>query len=464
MPPSKGTGLPRRSRPRTLFDLGVVLTPRVWSPIFAADPELKPRIERIPEATNLLTAPKTYLEGLDRLALSGKQAGWSDPALAEVMSCLLRNTASRFESVELWIRVHRPDDHEAVCDCIEVFPPDDVIILRRLPRQGSQKIVFEASWGLRQKTIILKRLLVKDRLSRELHSHPLENVHPNIIKTYTLRNRSGEDFLVEERLQTVLNDQWRSNGAEQTALLLHDIGSALAYLEGRQLVHGDVKPDNVGLDSGRFILLDFGVCRQAADLVLKTSATGSLRTRAPELLLEEKPQSWQSDVWALGATVCSAASGRFPLVDPTDKVPRISEPEPRAVFESTLRERAGREYSPRIENVISNIPAERLKDLLSKMLSKAPSDRPHSAEVVDMIRKAVPHAVPDHEAPGRSFLSPTEEAKSILAMWSPMGAFEAMPLDRRERLRQRLEELKQRVTGDRMLTAGIQALTEALSG
>ena len=50
------------------------------------------------------------------------------------------------------------------------------------------------------------------------------------------------------------------------------------------LVHGDIKPDNIGKKEGRFVLLDFGICRSAEKFTADTTATGSLRTRAPELL------------------------------------------------------------------------------------------------------------------------------------------------------------------------------------
>ena len=153
--------------------------------------------------------------------------------------------------------------------------------MRRLPQQGSQKIVFEASWGLYQKTVILKKLLNPEiLLHREMQSFPLStNEHPNIIKTYTLSNRS-ETFLVEDKIRT-LDDTWTSHGTEETALLIHDIAAALCYLDDKGLVHGDIKPDNIGLDQRRFVLLDFGICRPASEFVGAYAATGSLRTRAP---------------------------------------------------------------------------------------------------------------------------------------------------------------------------------------
>ena len=86
--------------------------------------------------------------------------------------------------------------------------------------------------------------------------------HPNIIETHCLTNNQGEKFLAEELLPIVLNDDWTSSGVQEAANLLYDISSALNYIhEELKLVHGDIKPDNIGNKDGRYILLDFGICR-----------------------------------------------------------------------------------------------------------------------------------------------------------------------------------------------------------
>jgi hypothetical protein len=60
-------------------------------------------------------------------------------------------------AVARWIRSH-PNEPEAVEDCLNVDPPDEVTIIRVLSRAGSQKLVFLASWNLTQRQVVLKRL------------------------------------------------------------------------------------------------------------------------------------------------------------------------------------------------------------------------------------------------------------------------------------------------------------------
>jgi serine/threonine protein kinase len=134
----------------------------------------------------------------------------------------------------------------------------------------------------------------------------------------------------------VLNDGWTSKGIEEAANLLRDIASALAFIQGKQLVHGDVKPDNIGFEDGRYILLDFGICRSEEAFSEDSTPTGSLRTRAPELLLGIQTHSHASDLWALGATVYNAVTGRFPLLDVGEQPPRVSDGSRRKVFEKAL--------------------------------------------------------------------------------------------------------------------------------
>jgi serine/threonine protein kinase len=198
-----------------------------------------------------------------------------------------------------------------------VDPPPEIDLIKILSRKGSQKLVFLATWRKTLQEVVLKQIIAKGEsaeriFSRELQPHPLNMVHPNIIETHFLRNSKGERFLVERRLDTVLDDEWDAQGIYEASNLLFDITKALKFLNDHRLVHGDVKPDNIGKRVGSYVLLDFGICRDRQDFSGETTPTGSLRTRAPELLLKnEYSEPEKVDVWALGATVYKAVTKRF---------------------------------------------------------------------------------------------------------------------------------------------------------
>ncbi|WP_078898354.1 serine/threonine-protein kinase [Streptomyces sp. CNQ-509] len=91
------------------------------------------------------------------------------------------------------------------------------------------------------------------------------------------------------------------------------LAEALAAVHGHGVVHRDVKPHNVILAPGGPQLIDFGIARAADQTQLTRTGQmpGTPGYTAPEVLLggETGPAA---DVFALGATMAAAATGRPP--------------------------------------------------------------------------------------------------------------------------------------------------------
>src|SRR5206468_2061279 len=139
----------------------------------------------------------------------------------------------------------------------------EVEIEGRAGAASAQKRVYAALWvaaGRRQE-IVLKEFLgdAAKQIPHEMQAYPLSMMHPNIIQTYRLENPRDPErpYLAEPRIHP-LAIEWEADGLAEAALLLCDIARALAFLADRGLVHGDLKPDNVGYKDGRYLLLDFG--------------------------------------------------------------------------------------------------------------------------------------------------------------------------------------------------------------
>jgi serine/threonine protein kinase len=139
----------------------------------------------------------------------------------------------------------------------------------------------------------------------------------NSIEGFTSGKRDGF-FIILERLHGTLVDgvkRWKERSAEngvmrrgikgmqnfRLGLLLERIldmtqlADAMAYIHDRNIIHRDLKQNNVGIDSaGRVKLCDFGLARVLPETTsdkerfLLTANTGSLRYMAPEIGRGEK--------------------------------------------------------------------------------------------------------------------------------------------------------------------------------
>ena len=96
--------------------------------------------------------------------------------------------------------------------------------------------------------------------------------------------------------------------ATQYKMLWNDISSALHYLHKRQIVHRDVKPENILLDNGHFLLCDFNLSRPSNTTM--TPVAGSEAYLAPELWTTSVKDLVPTDIWSLGVTLMAVATGR----------------------------------------------------------------------------------------------------------------------------------------------------------
>jgi len=90
------------------------------------------------------------------------------------------------------------------------------------------------------------------------------------------------------------------------------IVSALSYLEFNQIMHRDIKPQNILLDQAlNAKLADFGIQRHLASTLGAKTQIGTMLYMSPQRLNGGR-YSFPSDVWSLGLTVLYCVFGRYP--------------------------------------------------------------------------------------------------------------------------------------------------------
>jgi serine/threonine protein kinase len=93
--------------------------------------------------------------------------------------------------------------------------------------------------------------------------------------------------------------------------IVRDLASALAEIHSKNLIHFDVKPQNVLLSLiGKAKLSDFGITSRANSTVARDQCAkpGTMMYMAPELLAGKQATS-AADIWALGITAFEMAVG-----------------------------------------------------------------------------------------------------------------------------------------------------------
>jgi serine/threonine protein phosphatase PrpC len=119
------------------------------------------------------------------------------------------------------------------------------------------------------------------------------------------------EFIEAPSLKTLLRS--RRLSVEEANALGKFLLTTSQYLHGLDLVHGDVKPENIlvltGYDLMRFKLVDFG---SITELFSVSSRAGTASYLAPERF-HEAPISERTEIFAIGVTLYEALTGAFPF-------------------------------------------------------------------------------------------------------------------------------------------------------
>ncbi|XP_018515638.1 serine/threonine-protein kinase D3 [Lates calcarifer] len=155
----------------------------------------------------------------------------------------------------------------------------------------------------------------------------LQNLHhPGIVNLECMFETPEQVFVVMEKLhgdmlEMILSSEKSRLPERLTKFLVTQILVALRHLHFKNIVHCDLKPENVLLASAepfpQVKLCDFGFARIIGEKSFRRSVVGTPAYLAPEVL-RSKGYNRSLDMWSVGVIIYVSLSGTFPFNEDED--------------------------------------------------------------------------------------------------------------------------------------------------
>ena len=173
---------------------------------------------------------------------------------------------------------------------------------------------------------------------------------------------------------------------------LQDVASGLAYLHAQEppVIHQDIKPDNVLLDSSdSFVITDFGISAKVRNTLQSAgSKAGTMTYMAPERFNTDYQPIKASDVWALGASLFELMTGKPPFGE-----------------NGGLAQKRGAEIP-----IISGEWSQKLRDIVIKCLLEKTWERPTAKAISEEAKRYL------HEEPIRTTKNVSRKLPVVVAV------------------------------------------------
>ena len=197
--------------------------------------------------------------------------------------------------------------------------------------RGGMGVVYRALDPTIGRTVAIKTILVSGQGSEEQHLARRVRLlresqaagqlsHPNIVAVHDVGEQGDTTYIVMEYIvgQTLEQSMAGAPGprtAAESLRILADCARALDYAHSKGVVHRDIKPGNIILQSDGVVkIADFGIAKvlESSTLTQTAAVVGSPHFMAPEQLKGEAI-SGRTDQYALAVVAYALLAGRLPF-------------------------------------------------------------------------------------------------------------------------------------------------------
>lgn len=192
--------------------------------------------------------------------------------------------------------------------------------------QGGMADVYKAQ------DTILNRIVAIKILRQKLSEDPMTLVrfqreasaasrlsHPNVVDIYDVGEYSGMHYIVMEFIRgRTLKELIGLRGplsVDEAVHIMRQLTSAIAHAHEHNIIHRDIKPQNILVkDDGTIKITDFGiaVANDAVQLTLNNAVMGSAHYLAPETAQGKDPDP-KIDIYSMGIVFYELLTGSVPF-------------------------------------------------------------------------------------------------------------------------------------------------------
>nr|CAD7195172.1 unnamed protein product [Timema douglasi] len=220
------------------------------------------------------------------------------------------------------------EPEERITDMSQLYQifPDEVLgsgqfgivyggVHRKSGRTVAIKVIDKLRFPTKQEAQLKNEVAILQNLS-----------HPGVVNLERMFETSERIFVVMEKLkgdmlEMILSSERGRLSERITKFLITQILIALKHLHSKNIVHCDLKPENVLLSSDsdfpQVKLCDFGFARIIGEKSFRRSVVGTPAYLAPEVL-RNKGYNRSLDMWSVGVIVYVSLSGTFPFNEDED--------------------------------------------------------------------------------------------------------------------------------------------------